>query len=206
MNILKLTASSLLLMTAFLQHATAAEADYPVGVKFDRNGQPVENTKSLVDITTGIGATSIRYAHYAASGMFNRDNSTVSYGGGGCMTFTAGAWLDVSVDIPDGSKIVGFTLFGNDNSASGSVSLEVLALDGLGAFESVVSTTGTTFPDTPGFFQQTFFVDYDIPFNRMVNARVNATAGTGNEACGVRVAYIPPSVASDVLFVDNFTN
>lgn len=122
------------------------------------------------------------------------------------MDFTTSGWLDAVVDVPDESQLVTISMLANDSSATGNVQMEVLALNGDGTFDSVVGTTSGDTPGTPGFFWDTHFVDYVVSFNQTVNARMTATAGANVEVCAIVVGYIPPSVASDVLFVDNFTN
>lgn len=206
MKICKLISTSLFLMTTFSSHALNLEADYPIGVKVNSDGVQV-GTKSLVDASIGIGGTSIRYVTYAASGMYNRNNGDINYSGAGCMDFDSGDWLETSIEFPNGSRIISITLKGNDISDTGYVSMEVLGLKGDGDFNDIVtSSINSGFAETPGYFSLTEYLDYSVQATESVSARITASSGSGNEACAVKVGYIPPSVASDVIFVDNFHN
>lgn len=200
MNLLKLTISSLALIIACTNNGLSQESEYPVGVKVNPEGE-FAITKALIDLSAPFGGTSIRYQSYGATGMQNRDNVNVSYAGGGCMQL--GGRMDASVDLPSGARIISISYEVNDNSATGSAGGQTLVFDGAGGFLNLL-TLNTTIGDTLGYVSIGGFLDHTISPNENMVVRLNATSETGVEICGVRIGFIPPSVASDVIFVHNF--
>jgi len=203
MNLFKLTISSLVLVTSSINVGMTQESEYPLGVKINDLGE-IETTKALVDLEAGSGGTSIRYASFSASGMNNRNNADANYSGGGCMNFNTTGWLDASVDLPEGSRIVSISYLVEDNSATGQASGETLAVNGDGGFTSVLNTLDTDLSGTPGDINIGGFVDYTLDGFEGLSVRLSASSSTDTEVCGVRVGYVAPSVASEVIFVSNF--
>lgn len=183
------------------------ESNIPQGVTINRNGEVLNiSTKALIDEDRPVGGTSIRYYSSTASAMQPHLISRKNYTGGGCSTATGGILnLDESIDLPEDSKIVSFSVLGNDTSSDGSVSAYLARVPNGANFFSVISVTTGDNTNQPGRFNIGGFLDYTLDSdNEGLLARINLNAETGIEVCGFRIGYVPPDVASDIIFINNF--
>lgn len=200
MNIFKLTISSLALMIMLIDNGLCNESDFPVGVKINANGDMVTE-RALIGLATPSG-TSIRYSSYGASGMTNILNRSISYAGGGCMQSDTGGFFDASIDLPNGARIISASFEVIDDNASENSNGRIISFDGEGNFITLFEDS-TINADTPGAVSLGGFFDFTLTINTAIIGRLS-TSGTGTEVCGVRVGFIPPSIANDVIFVSNF--
>ncbi len=117
-----------------------------------------------------------------------------------------GTFFDAAVDLPDGARVVSITWQHIDSSATGNGSGELWSFDAAGTVTLLASGNTGAVADTPGSVSTTQFVDHTITLNENILVRIWGTNGSGVESCGVKVGYIPPVVATDVIYVDNFLN
>lgn len=181
------------------------ETNLPNGYQINRQGEIIDSqNKAMIDIDRPVGGTSIRYYSSAAAAMNQVSTANYEYTSPGCRTgVSSGVSMDETVDLPLDSKIVSFTAYGtdNDNSASASAYLYSTAM-GDGALSIVTSySSGST--ETPGDFSIGGYLDYDRLYNESFFVRLSSSS-ENIVLCGFRIGYVPPNVASDLIFVNNF--
>lgn len=173
------------------------------------------SNKALVDSSHGVGATSIRYLSYAASTMTSiRSGKSFSYGGGGCLRASStNTYFDHKVDLPNGSKIVSISFNGLDNSNSEQFYVRFFRYpvhSNPGAYDNLLLanniTSGSGNADTPGRVNLGGFFNPPVTVSSASALVVRMRPGTDNntEICNVKIGYIPPDVADDVIFASNF--
>lgn len=183
-----------------------AESNVPQGVTINRNGEILNNTKALIDEDRPVGGTSIRYYSSTASAMQPHTKSRKNYSSGGCSTAINGALnLDESIDLPEDTKIISFTALGEDSNSLGSVHAYLARVpSGGNYFDIIVDTTNPT-SNQPGRFSLGGFLNHTVNSDTEgLLVRLYVDEGAALEVCGFRIGYIPPDVASDVIFVNNF--
>lgn len=164
--------------------------------------QVAASDKAMLDENRPAGGTSIRYISSAAAGMYPSDPgySFESNVLTGCQ-FSNSGLLETTenVDIPDGSRLVSITAFGEDpNTGWFGYTLKV---DGQDVVNQATSGSSVGLQSIGEFF------DFHIPYFSYQNQKVTVTLsqlGNGIELCGYRIGYIPPDVADDVIFTNNF--
>lgn len=181
------------------------EINAPVGVGVTKGGQLIDNsTKAMLDHERPVGGTSIRYYSSAAAAMTSINSSDYSYASPGCrQATTTSTEMDEALDIPVGSKIVSFTAYGTDSDASSQASAYIYQTDISAGTLSTnkIYTSGTA--AAPGNFSIGGFFDYTKAYGDNLWVRLWGN-GPNIVLCGFRVGYVPPDVASDVIFVNNF--
>lgn len=191
-------------------HVTASddilskEANAPQGVKVNRAGNIVQaHTKTMIDENRPVGGTSIRYYSSTAAAMQTLSHSNFDYSGAGCASSSSGfISKDEAIDLPDGSKIVSFTLLGYDFSTTESGSGSLAWVDNTGGFTTIASAS-SGIVNQPGRFSVGDFVDHTLDYDQGTLVRLGITDPV-IELCGFRIGYVPPDVADDVIFVNNF--
>ncbi len=189
-----------------LKHKEIAELEssLPAGLQINAEGEVVKvANKAMIDIHRPVGGTSIRYYSSAASPMHSIGGD-YSYVSPGCRaSVSGGISLDEAVDLPLDTKIVSFTAYGLDNNSTqaGSAILYTtnIATGDLDIYNSYSS--GNT--ETPGRYSIGGFLDLDRTYNDSLFVRLSSN-GTEIDICGYRIGFVPPDVASDIIFVDNF--
>ena len=159
--------------------------------------------KAMIDEGRPFGGTSIRYISSSAAGMYPTDPS-YSYQGNyhsGCRYSNSGLLeLVENIDIPDGSRIISVTAMGEDMSTGWfGYTLQVDGQDianqaSSGSLPYNLMTMGE-------------FIDFHMPYFSYQQQKVTMTLsqiGSGVQLCGYRIGYLPPDVADDVIFVNNF--
>lgn len=168
--------------------------------------QSANSSKALIDGSAGGGGTSIRYKSFAASGMKSiyGPSNAYNYSGGGCMKATAPTTymgLDEVIDLPVGSRIVSLTLMTHPTSSTDTQT--ALIYTSVGGVYSVVESVSVSDDSISGFVSEGVFLDHTLSYNVLTMARLEQSGNTA-EVCGMRIGYISPDVASDVLFASNF--
>ena len=163
------------------------------------------NSKALIDGSAGSGSTSIRYKNLAASGMKAVTQSyNYEYSGGGCMKATAPTGyvaFDDMVDLPVGSKLVSLTLMTNPTSSVDTQTAQIYQ-----SLNGVFSTIGSVSVSDAGISSHTsdgVFFDHTLVTDGITTARLEISGNTA-EICAMRIGYISPDVASDVIYASNF--
>ncbi|MFV0542768.1 MAG: hypothetical protein ACK5L8_03655 [Marinicella pacifica] len=180
------------------------ETKAPQGVTLNRSGDIVQaQTKTMVDENRPVGGTSIRYYSSSAAGMQVLSGASYEYKGAGCTAPTTfGISMDEAIDLPDGSKIVSFTVLGLDNSNTESGSGTLARVDNSGNYTAIAyASSGNT--EQPGRFSAGEFVDHSLSSGEGTLVRFYFSDPV-IELCGFRIGYVPPDVADDVIFVNNF--
>jgi hypothetical protein len=183
------------------------ESNIPQGATVNRNGEIINiSTKALIDEDRPVGGTSIRYYSSTASAMQPHIMSRKNYPGGGCSTAINGVLtLDEAIDLPEDTKIVSFSVLGNDSSNAGKVNAYLSSVPSGGNYYNIITDSTGTNANQPGRFNIGGFLDHTVNSdNEGLLVRLNLSAETGIEVCGFRIGYVPPDVASDVIFVNNF--
>ncbi len=167
--------------------------------------QAAFNSKALIDGSAGPGGTSIRYKNLAASGMKAQTQSVnYSYSGGGCMKATAPSTyvaFDDMVDLPVGSKLVSLTLNTNPTSSTDSQTAQIYqSLDGSFSTLAFVTVNDDSIADHTS---DGVFFDHTLLYDGLTMARLEVSGNTA-EICSMRIGYISPDVASDVIYASNF--
>ncbi|MCB1582429.1 MAG: hypothetical protein KDI92_05140 [Xanthomonadales bacterium] len=185
------------------------ESDLTVGVKYDKDLNPVHDVKALIDSSADSGGTSIRYKNFAASGMkaiYGPQDYTYEYSGGGCIKPNGGSTylgLDEIIDLPVDSKIVSMTFFANPTSSNDQLNGILYEATAQGIFNPITTVTiqdaGIASHTSDGVF-----LNYTTLYDTMLMARMEQRNGDTAELCGLRIGYITPDVASDVIFASNF--
>ena len=200
-NITKKHILSLAMLTALSNGVLYTE---PVSAaEDDLDNHSERSNKALVSLTPGSGGTSIRYSSYGATGMTSINSTARSNAGHGCMEASSLIEFDASIDLPDDSRIVSISFNVRDSSDTTSTSARLLSVDASGGFTDIGSYGNTGVTETPGYANLGSYLDYTTSQNEALLGRITLT-GENTEACGIRIGYIPPSVASDVIFVNNF--
>ena len=167
--------------------------------------QATFSNKALIDGSAGVGGTSIRYKSFAASGMKALSQSfDYRYSGGGCMQAVAPttyAGFDDMLDLPVDSKLVSMTLLTNPTSSS-DIQTAIIYQSLNGTFSTIGSVTVND-SGISNFTSEGIFLDHTLLYDGLTMARLEIS-GNDAEICGLRVGYVGPDVASDVLFVSNF--
>lgn len=166
--------------------------------------------KSLIDRTAISGGTSIRYQSYAASGMTQVFGSNYSYTGRGCIgNVSVYSGFDNVLDLPDKSRVVSATFLVNDNDSTQQT--RGILFTGGPDFTEIINVA-TSYVEVPGYTSIGGFLDFTID-NGLGNEKFASIrlelSGTSDpnpnaSVCGVRIGYISPDVASDVIFASNF--
>lgn len=180
------------------------ETKAPQGVTLNRSGDIVQaQTKTMVDENRPVGGTSIRYYSSSAAAMQTITLTNYKYNGAGCASSVTGFMnKDEAIDLPDGSKIVSFTLLGYDNSVTESGSVTLARVDNSGNYISFgFASSGAA--SQPGRFSVGDFVDHTLDVDEGALVRLSFSDPV-IELCGIRIGYVPPDVADDVIFVNNF--
>jgi hypothetical protein len=186
------------------ENVLSMEAKAPPGVTLNRAGEIVPaHTKTMVDENRPVGGTSIRYYSSSAAGMQVLSGASYEYKGAGCTAPTTfGISMDEAIDLPDGSKIVSFTVLGLDNSNTESGSGTLARVDNSGNYTAIAyASSGNT--EQPGRFSAGEFVDHSLSSGEGTLVRFYFSDPV-IELCGFRIGYVPPDVADDVIFVNNF--
>lgn len=169
--------------------------------------QSANSSKALIDGSAGNGGTSIRYKSLAASGMQHsgsQASSAYNYSGGGCMQATAPSTympLDAVIDLPVGSRIVSMTLMTHPTSSTDTQNAMIYTAEN-GVFNSIAFVTVQD-DSISGFVNEGVFLDHTLTYDGITVARLEQFGNTA-EVCGMRIGYISPDVASDVIFASNF--
>ncbi|MCX7545295.1 hypothetical protein [Marinicella gelatinilytica] len=181
------------------------EANAPLGFEINRDGEIIsDNTKTMVDENRPVGGTSIRYYSAVGSAMQSSSSGTYSYTYSGCKTPLAGTvQIDDAVDLPNGSKVVSFSAFGVDNSGTAQASSWLVERDNNTNTWTDLETHPSGGSAIPGRFSEGGFLDYTIGYSNPLVVRQRAN-DSDISLCGYRIGYVPPDVASDVIFVNNF--
>lgn len=184
------------------------EANAPHGVTVNRAGEIVQaQTKAMVDEDRPVGGTSIRYYSSSASGMQSLEHSNYKYNGAGCSSSVTGFMRkDEGIDLPDGTKIVSFTVLGFDNSATEYGNGSLARVDNTGNYTTIASASSGV-SSQPGRFSVGQFLDYTLTTSLSAHEGTLVRLNFSDpviEICGIRIGYVPPDVAHDVIFVNNF--
>ena len=167
--------------------------------------QAAFNSKALIDGSAGPGGTSIRYKNLAASGMKAQTQSfNYGYSGGGCMKANAPATyvaFDDMVDLPVGSKLVSLTL--NTNPTSSTDTQSALLYQSLNGVFSTIAFASVSDDSIAGHTSDGVFLDHTLVTDGIITARLEVSGNTA-EICSMRIGYISPDVASDVIYASNF--
>ncbi|GAA4816183.1 hypothetical protein GCM10011365_00990 [Marinicella pacifica] len=159
--------------------------------------------KAMIDENRPFGGTSIRYISSSAAGMYPTDPGYTYQGNylSGCRYSNSGLLeLVENIDIPDGSRIISVTAMGEDMS-SGWFGY-TLQVDGQDIANQASSGTLAYNLMTIGEY-----IDFHMPYFSYQQQKVTMTLsqlGSSIKICGYRIGYLPPDVADDVIFVNNF--
>lgn len=200
---IKCCAATMLALPALIGH-TKDDASAETGIYYN-NGAP-NYEKTLIDSSTGSGGTSIRYTSFAASGMSSvRSTQGYDYSGGGCLQAKdSNLFIDHSLDLPIGSRLVSVSYLMNDNSNTENLRGYLYTSPTFSNFQSYETGVAAQ----PGIVSLGGFFDFTLSDNtEAITTRLMITDATGSsdsEICGLRIGFIPPDVASDVIFVNNF--
>lgn len=159
--------------------------------------------KSMIDEGRPVGGTSIRYISSSAAGMYPTDPS-YSYEGNyftGCRFSNSGLLeLVDNIDLPDGSRLISISVMGED-MGQGWFGY-TLQVDGQDITNQASSGTLPNNLMTIGEY-----IDFQMPYFSYQQQKITLTLshlGSGIKICGYRIGYLPPDVADDVIFVNNF--
>lgn len=181
------------------------EANAPVGVAVNKKGELMSHSiKAMLDHERTVGGTSIRYYSSAASAMSDIDGVDYTYVSPGCRQGTStGTNMDEALDIPRGAKIVSFNAYGTDNSNSSRAQAYIYQTDISTGGLSTLETYNSGDSETPNQFNIGGYLDYTKTYSDNLWVRL---WGTSSDIilCGFRIGYVPPDVADDIIFVNNF--
>lgn len=129
-----------------------------------------------------------QYLFLAGSAFTPRTSSqTVSYLGGGC-SFSNGA-ITTSLELPDGTSILGVRLFYYNSGSPGGVGLFFTQYDGAGGLNDLLTGTSTT---NTGYASEFFPTTSTTLIDNASQAYVlTATMSANLRLCGMRVFYSP---------------
>ncbi len=159
--------------------------------------------KAMLDEGRPFGGTSIRYISSSALGMHPTAPS-YSYSSNpftGCRNSSSGLLEMVeNLDVPDGSRLISVSVMGKDND-NGWLGY-TLRVDGQDIDnQASVGASGNSLINIGAF------IDFQMPYFSYQQQKVTMTLsqlGSDIDLCGYRIGYLPPDVADDVIFVNNF--
>ncbi len=159
--------------------------------------------KAMIDEGRPAGGTSIRYISASAAAMYPTDPG-YNYQGNyfsGCRFSNSGLLeLVDNIDLPDSSRLISISVMGED-MGQGWFGY-TLQVDGQDITNQASSGTLPNNLMTIGEY-----IDFQMPYFSYQQQKITLTLsqlGSSIKICGYRIGYLPPDVADDVIFVNNF--